>query len=108
MNERIVGYQTNKLKFVSSGVCPNCTECCESFGYDSMDEFNQGVENGDIFDEGSFSWSPCDECSTSLGGSSYYAHGIDENGDLVHFRICNDCLMEFNGYKWNEKLECYE
>ena len=96
--ERTTGYATNNLKFISSGLCPNCEECKDNFGYDSIDKFNQDVENGDICDEGSFSWHPCDDCNTSLGGNSYAAHGIDENDELIHFKICQDCLMEFNGY----------
>ena len=96
--DRITGYTTTELKFVSTGLCPNCDECRASFGYDDMTKFNQDVENGDIFDEGSFSWNPCDDCNTSLGGNSYYAHGIDQDNNLVHFTICYDCLMELNGY----------
>ena len=47
-----------------------------------------------ILDEGSFSWNPCDDCNTNLGGTYYLAHGRDENDDLVHFRVCVDCLFE--------------
>ena len=100
--ERITGYTTNELQYISTGLCPNCQECCDNYGYDSTDKFNQDVENGDIFDEGSFSWSPCDDCNTSLGGSSYVAHGIDENNEIIHFTICYDCLMELNGYSIDE------
>ncbi|MHA2329748.1 MAG: hypothetical protein ACXACR_14630 [Candidatus Hodarchaeales archaeon] len=99
---RKTGYTTSDLKFVSSGLCPNCEECKNNFGYDSMAKFNQDIGNGDIFDEGSFSWNSCDDCNTSLGGNSYYAHGIDENEELIHFKICYDCLMEFHGYTLEE------
>jgi hypothetical protein len=96
---RKTGYVTDDLKFVSTGLCPNCVDCSDNFGYDSMEKFNQDCENGEVYDEGSFSWDPCDECNTSLGGNSYYAHGVDENDDIIHFAVCQDCLMELNGYE---------
>jgi hypothetical protein len=108
MEERTTGYTTKYLKYVSTGACPGCQECCDSHGYEDIEQFNQDVENGEISDEGSFSWSPCDECSTSLGGDSFVAHGIDDNEDLAHFTVCIDCLMELNGYIYNKELGCYE
>ena len=99
---RITGYTTDHLNFVSSGLCPGCQECADSFGYEDIDAFNQDYENGTICDEGSFSWNPCDDCNTLLGGDSFFAHGIDENEKLNHFTICYDCLLEFNGYSINE------
>jgi len=104
-NKRITGYISDSLKFVSSGLCPRCQDCCDSFGYDSIEEFNRDIESGNIEDEGSFSWNPCNDCNINLGGDSFVAHGIDENGDLVHFKICRDCLMEYNGYTINEEGE---
>lgn len=105
---RITGYQTDSLQFVSTGLCPNCLECMDSMGYDDIESFNQDVENGSVCNEGSFSWNSCDECNTNLGGNSFFAHGIDSNGDLIHFTVCYDCLFELNGYNWNEDLNCYE
>lgn len=96
--ERITGYTTNDLKFVSSGLCPNCQTCADNWGYENIDKFNIDIEKGNIFDEGSFSWNPCEDCNTNLGGDSYYAHGIHKD-ELIHFTICHDCLMEFNGYE---------
>ena len=96
--DRITGYQTKHLKFVSTGLCPDCEDCASLFDV-TIKELNHGIENGNLFDEGSFSWSPCNDCNTSLGGNSYIAHGIAKTDGLVHFRICHDCLMEFNGYK---------
>jgi len=101
-NKRKTGYISNSLEFVSSGLCPNCEECSDNWGYESIEEYNQAVENYEIEDEGSFSHYPCDDCNTNLGGDSFAAHGIDENGELVHFTICRDCLMEFNGYTIDE------
>ena len=99
--DRIIGYTTKHLKFISTGLCPDCIECAELFGV-SIDELNQGIETGNLFDEGSFSWDPCDDCNTSLGGNSFIAHGVDSNNDIVHFYICYDCLLEWNGYTLDE------
>lgn len=100
--DRITGYETDNLEFVSTGVCPGCQECMDIFGYTNKEKFYLDWSNGEVFDEGSFSWSPCDECNTSLGGNSYYAHGVDENGEINHFTVCHDCLMELNGYEIEE------
>lgn len=107
-DNRVTGYQTDNLHAVSTGVCPNCPDCMNNWGYDDMDKFNHAVENQDIIDEGSFSWNPCDDCNASLGGNSYVAHGLDENNELVHFRVCLDCLMELNGYIWNDEFEFWD
>ena len=95
---RITGYTTKDLKYVSNGLCPDCDECKDTFGYDNMEKFNQDIESGEVCDEGSFSHNPCDECNTSLGGDSYIAHGIDSNYNIVHFRTCYNCLFEIEGY----------
>jgi hypothetical protein len=66
-----------KLTHLSSGTLPdNCPEC-----------------NSNSTDEGFFSWSSCDLCSSSLGGTRYIAHGLDENEEIVHLEICEDCLL---------------
>ena len=90
------GITSQHLTFVSSGLCPNCEDCMNLYGYsyDETEKFNNAVENQDILDEGSFSWNPCDDCNTNLGGTYYLAHGRDENDDLIHFRVCVDCLFE--------------
>lgn len=106
--ERITGYTTKNLKFISTGLCPDCIECKESFGIEDMREFNQQVQSGELCNEGSFSWNPCNECNTHLGGDSYFAHGVDVNDEIIHFTVCHDCLMELNGYTWNKEIECYE
>lgn len=99
---RITGYQTNDLNFVSTGLCPNCEICKDNWGYDSMEKFNQDISSGDLQDSGNFSWNPCDDCNTRLGGDSFVAHGINSSKELIHFKICYDCLMEFNGYTVGE------
>ena len=99
------GFTSNELKFVSTGLCPDCIECKDNYGYDSMDEFNQDYESGEICDEGSFSWNPCDDCNRSLGGDSYIAHGINDEDELIHFRICYNCFYEINGYTICDKCD---
>jgi len=96
------------LKFISTGLCPGCLICMDNYGYDSIEEFNNQVDSGEIFDEGAFSWSPCDLCQTSLGGNSYISHGIDIDNNLNHFTVCSDCLFLLNGYTYNEELQAYE
>lgn len=98
---RITGYQTKNLKAVSTGLCPNCSECANAFGYteDQLNEFNHDVESCKIYDESSFSWNPCDDCNTSLGGDSFFAHGLDSNNEIMHFKVCYQCMMEINGYE---------
>lgn len=49
----------------------------------------------DTDDEGSFSWSPCDTCSSPLGGTRYRATLCNSGKDRrqVEVRICIDCAM---------------
>jgi hypothetical protein len=50
-------------------------------------------------DEGSFSWSPCDACGSSLGGDRHAAHGLvsrtkyGRKTHLIHLDVCTDCLF---------------
>lgn len=56
------------------------------------------IADQEYLDEGSFSWSQCDSCGSTLGGNRYAAHGFvpDESdlptGEVVHLDICEDCL----------------
>ena len=79
------------LEFVSVGLCGTCPDCQRDFCM-SPRGFYSAVERGTLCDEGGFSWHPCEACGSSLGGNRYTAHAIDENGDLVHFSVCEDCL----------------
>lgn len=81
------------LEFCSPGICGTCPECQRYYGMQPR-AFYTAVENGDVYDEGSFTWRPCECCRSPLGGDRYAAHGIDKESDtLVHFEICFDCLM---------------
>lgn len=86
----------NELTFVSTGICPGCHECMREYGYITESVFEQAVSEEVVLDEGSFSWSPCEVCNTSLGGNSYLAHGFDKDDNLIHFRVCIDCFYEIN------------
>lgn len=70
------------LDFVSVGYIPHdsCDDCPEE-------------QDENVGDEGYFSWSPCECCGSSLGGTRYAAHGRDTDGNLVHLNVCQDCLM---------------
>lgn len=69
-------------------VCSGATPACPSCNLDEDEEY---------CDEGHFSWSSCDSCGSTLGGTRFIAHGTcrDEDGkfQLIHLDICVDCLM---------------
>ena len=68
------------LDYVSTGACPGCEDCDD----------NPGAESP------SFSWRRCEACGSSPGGDRHPAHGVDANGDIVHLRVCVDCLYFLN------------
>jgi len=62
--------------------------------------FKVGTEGFEILsldteDEGCFSWSPCDTCSSPLGGTRYDATLCNSGEDRrqVRVRVCTDCAM---------------
>ena len=68
------------VEFFSVGASDKCEEC------------------GDGGDEDEFSWSDCDSCGSRLGGTRHAAHGVvgrtlEFKGDVLHFKVCIDCLM---------------
>ena len=68
-----------------------------------------GDEDG-ARDEGSFSWSSCDTCGSSLGGDRFAGHALVGPGkNIVHLDVCCDCLMFIaNGDEpegWRESSE---
>jgi hypothetical protein len=46
----------------------------------------------EIAGEASFSWSDCDSCGSGLGGDRLPAHGLNSKEELVHLRVCVDCV----------------
>lgn len=53
---------------------------------------NDKISREIYLDEGSFSWSSCACCGSRLGGDRYCAHGFDDDGEIIHFDICTNCL----------------
>lgn len=87
---------TNDLHYLSAGLCSTCEHCRDAYGYDSENDFERAIQDGDVFDEGHFSYCECDACGTKLGGERYALHGywLDDNGQptiLVHLEVCPDC-----------------
>jgi len=96
------------MEAVSPGFCPSCPECIDALGYtDDEDEdgsviktaqqkAEEDYETGKVCDEGGFSWSACDCCGSRLGGNRNSAHGwadIAGKRILIHFEICDDCML---------------
>jgi len=79
-------------ELLSVGVCPGCEECQDVYGYDSLEEFEAAYDAGDIVDEGGFSWSACECCRSSLGGSRCSAHYVAD-GEIQHIDVCEGCLI---------------
>lgn len=97
------------LTNISSSVIGDCKECQCYYGVfedEEINKFKEDVKSGKIQDEGSFSWEACNTCGSTLGGTRYDSHALDENNELVHLDICTDCLAFFaNGSEpenWEE------
>ena len=76
------------------------TECHECTCGDDIDP--NDIEALQAYDEGSFSWSECDSCGSTLGGDRHNAHAIHREAfgpdakrpnDVHHVDICVDCLL---------------
>ena len=83
---------TDGLSFLSTGFCTGCPECRDSLGICCEDRAQAMMDKGEINDEGSFSWSACDCCGSSLGGDRHAAHGCLDDGTILHMEVCVDCL----------------
>lgn len=80
---------------VATGAAPGCEGCL-----DCDDPDDPSDDWHDWANEGSFSWSDCESCGSTLGGSRYPAHGIVREdcphlrvGTAIHMNICADCLI---------------
>ncbi|KKM87632.1 hypothetical protein LCGC14_1266950 [marine sediment metagenome] len=93
------------LTAVSSGICPGCKTCRDELGYGSLAELETAWENGDAPNEPYFSRQACECCGSHLGGDREPAHGINENGDIVHFVVCVDCVMYLTNSEEPENWE---
>ena len=81
-----------KYRTISPGLCGGCPDCQSAYGLEE-EELTRAYENGEICDEGGFSWHDCELCGSPLGGDRYAAHGHDSNGEIMHYDICTDCLF---------------
>ncbi len=72
------------LEALSTGACRACETC-------NPERIQEETWDGTAAGEGEFSWSPCEICSRYLGGTRYPAHYL-ASGELVHLRVCADCL----------------
>ena len=86
------------LEAVSTGICPGCEECRDTYSPEStMDEYDGLWSSGEVCDEGGFSCSHCEICGSGLGGDRYLWHAVDSNNEIIHGdNCCVDCLMYLN------------
>lgn len=76
--------------------CPTCEEIHDVPTRDERGRFlSRHARQEMMCDEGSFSWSECDTCGSTLGGNRYDAHGLPLRAEPIHLDICVDCLMYF-------------
>ncbi len=83
---------------VAVGPAASCQECRDAYGIPDYADDDMAQER--MLDEGSFSWSQCDSCGSTLGGDRYDAHGIAVSStgfvadyEPLHLSICSDCLF---------------
>ncbi len=97
------------LEFVSFGPCPGCPECMDDYGYDSIEEFNADLENGQVCEGDHFSPGACDICGDPMGGQRWVYHWVDKGGAVMHesdgcdncmFYVCNGDLPEDEYIDW--------
>lgn len=82
------------MKHVSTGLCPDCSECASAHNV-TIQELNEGIKNGTLFDEGGFSSMSCDFCNTGTQGTRYVYHYRDDNDEVCHGdSICVDCFLD--------------
>jgi len=85
-------YLADHIAGVGEGywLAPGTSSICE----EGACEHDDGAD--DHCDEGSFSWSGCEVCSSGLGGTLHAGHLLKGNGpnmEIIHVDICEDCLF---------------
>lgn len=83
--EERVAYYLDGLKFISTGYCPGCAECTETYGETDDDGHYPEVE-------GSFSWESCEICNRPLGGDRFPWHAVNDDDEIIHGECCVDCM----------------
>jgi hypothetical protein len=77
----------------SPGFDYTCSECQDAHGFCCEHSAKHALENGEVEDEGAFSWHGCDICGSQLGGHRYPAHALDKDNEIVHLEVCSDCYL---------------
>jgi ribosome-binding protein aMBF1 (putative translation factor) len=83
--QKYVDGQLATLQHFSSG---SWLEECDECPHYGDEEYENGVS---YQAEPYFSWSRCELCGSTVGGTREDAHAYYE-GQLVHLRICSDCV----------------
>ena len=83
----------SEYQYLSTGLCPGCAECAETYGQGlDAEEFEEAISTGQVFEEPWFSWNSCEICDTRLGGDRVSGHCVDADGEICHIDgICIDC-----------------
>jgi len=86
---RLNGYE---LTLGAEVGCPRC-DCATFLDVEPGDpQHLLHIDAQEIAGEASFSWSDCDSCGSGLGGDRLPAHGLNSKEELVHLRVCVDCV----------------
>lgn len=92
---------------IATGPAASCRVCLREYGFDpdltaESPEFDAAQEYMYEHSEGSFSWSACESCGSTLGGNRHDAHAIHREAfgpnakrpdEVRHITICTDCLL---------------
>jgi hypothetical protein len=78
--------------------CDTCEGSGECYPCAGTGETEPDEEARQCADEGSFSWSQCDACGSTLGGDRYPAHALSperlgRSEHWIHLDVCSDCLL---------------
>ena len=85
---------------IAPGATTSCDSCFQGLSQEEKD--NLSDQEQQTWDEGGFSWSECDSCSSTLGGNRFSAHALHHEAfgpnakqpnNIHHIEICVDCLM---------------
>jgi len=88
--EQYEQYKADVSQFLSDeGLSFLSTSCHD---YDSCEAGDEGHDWRECHGEPWFSWSPCECCGCTLGGTRQYLHARDRQDELVQFTICEDCV----------------
>ena len=105
-SQEIRQFNDGEIPDIDPSPCPGCGKCRPLSEEDAVDEPSNVWY--DLAAEPSFSWSPCDGCGSRLGGNRYPAHTLDEDSQIIHLEICEDCLVFFANGDDTEHSECAE